>query len=55
VRFYSSLAGNRPDTSLEIVFISSDRTEKEFKDYAADQPWPAVPFDAKQVKVRRVV
>jgi len=29
---------------MEIIFISSDRDEAAFKEYAAEMPWPALPF-----------
>eukprot|EP00961_Rhodomonas_salina_P072869 978910-Rhodomonas_salina.2 len=31
--------------ALEIIFVSSDKDEKSFADYHAEQPWLALPFD----------
>lgn len=35
---------------LEIVFISSDRTEGDWKGYFSEMPWLALPFTARDVK-----
>eukprot|EP00747_Dinoflagellata_sp_TGD_P141218 gnl/TRDRNA2_/TRDRNA2_176097_c0_seq2.p1 gnl/TRDRNA2_/TRDRNA2_176097_c0~~gnl/TRDRNA2_/TRDRNA2_176097_c0_seq2.p1 ORF type:complete len:657 (+),score=111.03 gnl/TRDRNA2_/TRDRNA2_176097_c0_seq2:143-2113(+) len=35
---------------LEIVFVSSDRTESDFEGYYKDMPWLAVPFAARELK-----
>mmetsp|Transcript_73862 Transcript_73862/g.153904 ORF Transcript_73862/g.153904 Transcript_73862/m.153904 type:complete len:402 (-) Transcript_73862:77-1282(-) len=35
---------------MEIVFVSSDRDAGAFKEYYGEQPWCAVPFEAKEVK-----
>lgn len=35
---------------LEVVFISSDRSEDDFKDYYKEQPWLALPFSARDKK-----
>lgn len=35
--------------NLEIVFVSSDRDDKSYKDYFASMPWVSVPFDAQEV------
>jgi nucleoredoxin len=32
----------------EVIFISADKGEKEFKEYFGEQPWLAVPFDDKK-------
>ncbi len=32
--------------ALEIVFVSSDRSPKEFEGYFAGMPWLAIPFDS---------
>jgi len=36
---------------LEIVFISSDRGEADWKGYFAEMPWLALPFSARDLKV----
>merc|ERR1711981_481393 len=33
---------------LEVVFVSGDNSEGEFKEYLAEQPWKALPFDEKE-------
>ena len=35
---------------MEIVFVSSDRDEKSFKEYHGSQPWLALPFSAFDVR-----
>jgi len=36
--------------ALEIIFVSSDKDEKAFAEYHAEQPWLALPFDKRDVK-----
>mmetsp|Transcript_15595 Transcript_15595/g.30798 ORF Transcript_15595/g.30798 Transcript_15595/m.30798 type:complete len:414 (-) Transcript_15595:53-1294(-) len=38
--------------SLEIVFVSSDRDEASFKEYAAEQPWAHLDFENRDAKAR---
>ena len=35
---------------IEIIFVSSDSDEDEFKEYYEDMPWTAVPFSADEVR-----
>jgi nucleoredoxin len=35
---------------LEIVFVSSDKDEKAFEEYYAEQPWVALPYSNKEKK-----
>jgi thiol-disulfide isomerase/thioredoxin len=35
---------------MEVVFVSSDRDEKSFKEYAGSMPWLALPFSARGLK-----
>lgn len=35
---------------LEVVFVSSDRDQKAFDDYYAEQPWVALPYDQREMK-----
>jgi len=35
---------------MEIVFVSSDRDEAAFKEYAAEQPWLSLPYDERDLK-----
>ncbi len=41
-KFYELV--NKDSKQLEIIFVSSDENESEFKDYFAKMPWLAVPF-----------
>jgi nucleoredoxin len=36
--------------NLEIVFVSSDRDEKSFEEYYAEQPWTALPYSDRTKK-----
>jgi nucleoredoxin len=35
---------------FEVVFISSDNSEAEFKDYMAEMPWLALPYSERELK-----
>ena len=35
---------------MEIVFVSSDRDERSFKEYHGSMPWLALPFSARELK-----
>merc|ERR1712050_664221 len=35
---------------MEIVFVSSDRDEASFKEYFAEQPWTALPYEKRKEK-----
>merc|ERR1712125_80668 len=35
---------------VEVVFISSDRDEESFKEYFAEMPWTALPFEERETK-----
>ena len=37
---------NAGQKQLEVVFVSADQSEDEFKNYYAEQPWLSVQFDA---------
>lgn len=41
---------NLKEKGLEIVFVSSDKTEDEFKEYFAQQPWPALDYSDRKLK-----
>jgi len=45
--FYNS---NLKEKGLEVVFISSDQDEDQFKEYYAEQPWLALPYSARDKK-----
>jgi len=38
------------EKGLEIVFVSSDKDDKQFKDYFKDMPWLALPFSDRDKK-----
>lgn len=54
--FTPKLAGwyseNLRAKGLEIVFVSSDKGEKEFTDYYGEHPWAALPFDQRELKAQ---
>merc|ERR1719316_2010741 len=35
---------------MEIIFVSSDRTEDAFKEYYAEQPWLSLPYQNRVAK-----
>ncbi len=39
---------NKP---FEVIFVSSDNDEKEFKEYFNSMPWKAVPFEKEDVRI----
>eukprot|EP00736_Rhodelphis_marinus_P010949 Rmarinus@m.17245 len=41
-RFYNRRKGDKND--IEIVFVSSDKSEDQFEEYYASMPWLALPF-----------
>jgi len=40
------------EKGLEIIFVSSDRDEAAFNDYYAEQPWLALPYEARELKAK---
>jgi nucleoredoxin len=38
--------------SFEVIFISSDQNESQFKQYYAEMPWMCLPFSAREDKER---
>ena len=48
--FYKKFTAANPD-KLEIVFVSSDRSDEDFKSYYAEMPWLALPFADRELKV----
>eukprot|EP01121_Diplochlamys_sp_Union-15-3_P006293 TRINITY_DN16798_c0_g1_i1.p1 TRINITY_DN16798_c0_g1~~TRINITY_DN16798_c0_g1_i1.p1 ORF type:complete len:440 (-),score=103.87 TRINITY_DN16798_c0_g1_i1:23-1300(-) len=46
--FYKNF--KQTNTNFEIVFVSSDADETAFKEYFAEMPWLALPFDNKTAK-----
>ena len=49
--FYKKFTAANPG-KLEIVFVSSDGSEEDFKSYYGDMPWAALPFSERDIKVR---
>ena len=45
---YKAIKAARDD--FELVFVSGDRDEAQFKEYFATMPWLALPFDEKRYK-----
>jgi len=37
---------------LEVVFVSGDQDEKQFKEYYSEQPWLSLPFDDKETNAK---
>ena len=52
--FYNNFRASNGD-KLEIVFVSSDRSEKDFKDYFKEMPWLALSFAERERKVRQLL
>jgi nucleoredoxin len=48
VKTYNKLKAEGKD--FEIIFASSDRDEEAFKEYFADMPWLALPFEDRDLK-----
>jgi nucleoredoxin len=46
VTFYNKYQRENKEKKLEIVFVSADKTEEEFKRYYRSMPWKAVAFDS---------
>jgi len=46
IEFYKNLKAdnNKGGESFELVFVSLDRSEAEYKDYTSDMPWMCTPF-----------
>ena len=47
-KVYENLKKSSQD--FEVIFISSDSSEDEFKSYFKEMPWLAIPFDDKSMK-----
>ncbi len=48
VTFYNNLRKQRQD--FEIVFVSSDRSEEEFRHYASEMPWLCLDYARRDLK-----
>ena len=49
--WYNNFKASPKAAEMDIIFVSSDREEKEFKEYFAMQPWHALPFQDRDRKV----
>jgi len=52
--FYQKFRATNGD-KLEIVFVSSDRDERQFQNYFDEMPWHAVPFNDRDLKVKTIL
>lgn len=50
IKFYENMK-KKDANKLELVFVSSDRDEESFKEYAKVMPWLALPFTDREKKV----
>ncbi|XP_071849006.1 nucleoredoxin-like [Apostichopus japonicus] len=48
--FYKNFKQSPRGDELEIVFVSSDKTQTDFDTYFGDMPWLALPFEKRDVK-----
>ncbi|KAI6655621.1 Nucleoredoxin-like [Oopsacas minuta] len=48
--WYKKLTSGSLKDKLEIVFLSSDQSEEEFKDYYSSMPWCALPYSDREKK-----
>jgi nucleoredoxin len=53
IEFYRTFKTRHPDKGFdfEIVFISSDKSPEEFKEYHDEMPWLALPYEDRERKV----
>ena len=50
---YASLKSKNAD-DLEIIFISSDQSEEDFKSYFSEMPWYSVPYtDTRRLEIKK--
>ena len=54
IEAYNHLKDEFPSHGLEIVFVSSDRSDAEFNQYYASMPWAAVPYDANRTRQKEI-
>jgi len=53
VDFYKKFKSTDRGDQLEIIFVSFDRNEGNFKSYFDEMPWLAVPYDDQEIRVGR--
>jgi len=49
-KFAEAYTSHLKAKGLEVVFVSSDRDEAAFKEYAGEQPWLSLPYAARDLK-----
>ena len=52
-KWYRDFKKGENGSKFEIVFVSSDRDEKSFKEYYSEMPWLALPYEQRDAKVRQ--
>ena len=52
--WYRELKEGPLKEKFDIVFVSSDRDEGAFDDYFNEMPWLALPYDRRDLKVRKI-
>ena len=48
VQFYNEV--NKTEQTMEIVFVTSDRSEEDFNNYFKEMPWIALPFGDERIQ-----
>ncbi|XP_074640399.1 nucleoredoxin-like [Tubulanus polymorphus] len=48
--FHQMFKKDKPDKQFEIIFVSSDRNENDFKSYYSTMPWLALRYECRQTK-----
>ena len=54
-QFYVKTRAMVGNDKLEIIFVSSDRDEASWKEYFAEMPWLALPYNDRARKVRLLI
>ncbi|XP_064619329.1 nucleoredoxin-like [Lineus longissimus] len=52
IDFYRTYKSQHPDKCFEVVFISSDKSQEEFKEYHDEMPWLALPYEDRERKAK---
>ena len=50
-KFYNNVKQSQQGSRFELIFVSSDNTDKEFSEYLAEMPWYALPYAKRSEKV----
>lgn len=51
ITVYNELRAHR-NNDVDIIFLSSDKSEEQFQEYFSTMPWLALPYDQRSVKTR---